>query len=195
MLTPNDLNLRVLRRSRPKLKPGDIFALQILPDRFHFGRVIRTDTEMIGTQVFLIYIFRATSPSRNDIPQLDRNDLLLPPTFVEKGPWTRGFFEVVKEQPLEVNDTHPVHCFVWLSADRFVDEYCEPLPCRSEPCGRYQLSFEGSIDDKISDALGIPRCAASVAASQASARRTEEVRKIKEARALRKQQKERKKKR
>jgi len=167
---PLNLNMKILRRSRKPVQPGDVFVLQILADQFHFGRVIQTDINMMGKNV-LVYIYHETNSDKRQIPVLDRQDLLVPPLIVGKFMWTRGYFETVSHRALSSEDVLPVHCF-WTPSlldptkIKYFDEDGKELRERVEPCGFHALSLEGSVDNQISDALGIPRCAASLAADK-----------------------------
>jgi hypothetical protein len=159
MKTP-PTNLKVLKRTRRKPEAGDIFIFQLeqIPDRYFFGRVVKTDTTIgnfteIG--VVMIYLYRTTSSSKEDIPELEPTDLLVPPIGTNNLAWTRGFFEIIKPGINTTDDLLPVHCFQD-GRGNYVDEYGNKLSGPVEPVGFYGLSGIGSIDDKISKALGLP---------------------------------------
>jgi len=85
----------VLKRSRKKPVPGDVFVLSPGDGRFLFGRVIRADlprgrAPMPGAH--LIYVYRHRSddlqPAR---AELQPSALLLPPLFINQMPWTKGY--------------------------------------------------------------------------------------------------------
>lgn len=126
-------HLRVLKKSRRAPQRGDVFAFQLepLPDRFFFGRVVATDTNLGGVDgsAILIYLYRASSPEKTVIPELRPSELLVPPLGTNRLPWSRGFFEVVKSAPIEPEDILPQHCFHGIRQP-FVDEYGTPLPVR-----------------------------------------------------------------
>jgi hypothetical protein len=158
MKTP-PTNLKVLKKTRRKPEAGDIFVFQLepIPERYFFGRVIATDTTIgniteIG--VVLIYLYRVTSSNKEDIPPLDPSDLLVPPIGTNRQAWLRGFFELVKSGVNKKEDLLPKHCFRdhrgW-----FLDEYGNRLPGPIEPVSINGLSGIGSIDNKISMALGL----------------------------------------
>ncbi len=158
MKTPNT-NLLVSNKSRKKPLAGDIFAFQLkqLPGKFFFGRVIAVNTNIGGMdgQSILIYIYRASSVSKSEIPVLSPSALLVPPIGTNTLAWTRGFFETVRHGINMPVDLLPVHCFRDFRG-RFLDEYGRVLAGPSEPIADYGLSGIGSIDDEISRALGLP---------------------------------------
>lgn len=158
MQTP-PTHLRVLKKSRRAPERGDVFAFQheSLSDRFFFGRVVATDTNLGGLDgwVILIYLYGASSPEKTVLPELRPSGLLVPPIGTNRLPWSRGFFEVVKSAPIGPEDLLPQHCFRDIRG--FVDEYGKPLPGPIEPVGFYGLSGIGSIDLKISEALRLPK--------------------------------------
>lgn len=152
-----ETNMRMLTPSRKHLKPGDIFVLQMRDNEFIFGRVIRTDARVqtYGPDV-LVYIYNAFSRDKNQIPVLDKNDLLIPPVITNKTGWLDGYFEVIAHRDLAEEDILQPHCFFSMHSQRYYDEYDHELPERVEPCGLYGLAGYRAIDNEVSDALGIP---------------------------------------
>ena len=150
-------NMRVLKKSRKRPRPGDVFALQVEEGRFLFGRVVRLDAKLgaFGDCV-LIYIHKALSTDKLDVPVLEKNALLLPPMMTNFLPWSKGYFETVKHCPLRREDLLPVHCFWHDFCQCYFDDDGNRLPGRSEPCGVYGLDTYRTIDDAVSKALGIP---------------------------------------
>ena len=150
-------NLRILSKAKNKPRAGDVFAFQVdpIPNLFFFGSVISTDTKIGGIADgggVLIYLYRTTSADKTIIPSLRTSELLLPPIGTNAIPWTKGYFETVARNA-EV-EALPQHCFRdargW-----FFDEFGNRLPNSIQPVGVYGLSGIGSIDTKISKALGI----------------------------------------
>jgi hypothetical protein len=150
-------NLKVLKRSRKELNPGDIFAFQIKEGEYMFGRVIRTDAMIHSMEdCILIYIYNDVSKDKNNIPKLDKNNLLIPPIMTNKRPWTMGYFETIDHKPLIEVDVLQPHCFRDPTFGKYYDEYNNELPSKIKPCGMQALHSYRTIDDEISDALGIP---------------------------------------
>jgi hypothetical protein len=96
-------NLQVLRgRSLKPQREGDIFAM-LLPDgEYLFGRVIRANLqdEAPMPTANLVYIYRVRSTRKEPpVAELRPDAILLPPVFINRMPWTRGYFETVAKAP------------------------------------------------------------------------------------------------
>jgi hypothetical protein len=152
-------NLLKFKKKGRKPEVGDIFAYQLrqFPDLFFFGRVVATDTNIGGMDghAILIYLYKIPSNSMENIPSLSRDNLLVPPIGTNALAWTRGFFQTIRQGLNSACDLLPQHCFRdWPSG--YVDEYGKRLLGPVEPVGINGISGIGSIDDKISSALGLP---------------------------------------
>jgi hypothetical protein len=163
LLVASEPNLRVLKPSRRTLQPGDIFRLSSKGEHYLFGRVISTDAvasaNMIGLN--LIYIYRAERRTA-EIPsddELTPSNLLIEPVMTNRLPWSRGYFETVNHRELRDQDRLSVHCFRdsrgWL-----FNEHGNPLEKAIEPVGFRGVHSFRTIDDLVSDALGISRAPA-----------------------------------
>jgi hypothetical protein len=156
-----ETNLRILKPSRKKLREGDVFAM-LLPDGLYlFGRVILADlpgeqAPMPRANLIYVYGHRATT-KEPDRSALDLADLLLPPLYINRLPWSRGYFESVTHWPLEPKDVRSQHCFLSATRGRYFDEKGNELPGPIEPVGDWGLHSYRTFDDEISDALGFDR--------------------------------------
>lgn len=151
-----DSNIRPLKRSRKKPRPGDVFMMSY-PVGYLFGRVVATELSQPMPKSCLIYIYNVTSTEPTpDREKLTPSNLLIPPQFTNPAMWRIGLAETIDHWPLESNDLLPQHCFARFSSGKFVDEYGEVIPHRVEPCGVFGLNSRGSLDARISEALGIP---------------------------------------
>lgn len=54
-----------------------------------------------------------------DLSELVLRQLLLPPVFINKMPWTRGYFLTVDHQPLRPDDELSQYCFWNAARSRF----------------------------------------------------------------------------
>lgn len=147
-------NLEVLKRSRKKPEVGDVFAMLPPDGKYLFGRVIRTDA-MGPMKALLIYIYADRSEEKEAPEELTPDALLIPPTFTNALGWTHGRFETIESRPLGPGEVLERHCFC--ADGRYYNEDWEMVPERTEPCGFGGLVSFRMLDDKISDALGIPR--------------------------------------
>jgi hypothetical protein len=155
-----ETNLRVLKPSRKKPMAGDLFVMQLPDERYLFGRIISTDA-MIGPMkdVILIYVYRPRFDSK-ELPertQLSADRLLVSPMMTNRLPWSKGYFETVAHWPLQPGDVLPQHCFLSSDVGRYFDEKGDELPGPIEPVGDWGLHSYRTIDDEVSDALGIAR--------------------------------------
>ena len=162
------LNFQVQTPSRKRLKAGDIFAIKMLDKGYLFGRVIRTDA--LGAEIvfgepgmgkfIIIYIYKGLHESKEPIPDLRKEDLLIPPMITNRLAWSRGYFETVESRELEEDDLYHPHCFSvgkpGSSVGRYVDEYGNMLDREYPPSGFAGLTGYAGVDARISDALGLP---------------------------------------
>jgi hypothetical protein len=152
-----NLNLEVLQKSRKKLAPGDIFVLKPKGFAFYFGKVIFIDANCgFGLGALLIYIYNATSKTKSDVPRLSKDNLLFPPIFINRLPWSRGYFETVEHCDLNTDDYFAVHSFRKPHDKNLYDERGNMLGKEHPPVGFYGLASYRTIDDRMSKRLGIP---------------------------------------
>jgi hypothetical protein len=154
-------NLRVLKKTRRSPEVGDVFAMQLSDLGFLFGLVVKANVKqgqapMPGAN--LIYVFRVRADRLSpDLVMLRPDQLLLPPIWTNALAWSRGRFQTVAKVEIDATRVLPGHCFWRVANSRYVDEFGEPVGTRTEPCGDWGLVSYRWIDDRISDALGIPR--------------------------------------
>lgn len=152
------MGFKVLKKSRQRLEPGDIFVFQMseLSDQYFWGRVIATDTTLGNMSgVIEIYLYRTTSGTKLVVPELRVQDLLLPPIGTNTLGWSRGYFEVVASRPLDPADKLSQPCFRD-SRGWYFDEYGKRLSGPTEPVGVYGLAGIAGIEEQVQVALGLP---------------------------------------
>jgi hypothetical protein len=103
-----------------------------------------------------VYLFRGSESADEAVhdDHLRTELLLIPPLFVHRGLWTRGYAEHVRETTLSTADRLAEHCFKapWGHFDEFGVK-----KAHSEPCGQWSMSTVWTLDDRLSDALGVAR--------------------------------------
>ena len=158
-------NFELLEPSRKKLIPGDTFVMRYPGIGYLFGRVIYVDlpagrAPFPGCNLIYIYDERSSVPDPDGL-SLVRENLLVPPIFINRLPWSRGYFQTVAHTPLQAGDILERHCFdaTVFNKIMFVDQDCAKLDEPFEPCGNWALDSYLTIDDAVSEALGIPRAA------------------------------------
>ena len=153
-------NLQILAPSRKAPKVGDIFVCRPVGRGYFFGRVVATDAMIASMRdCNLLYFFTIESANGRPPERLSAMQLLIPPLMTNRLPWSRGYLETIENREFEPGERLPVHCFKEPGRlpERYWDEYNHELPRRQEPCGIHALKSYRTIDDAISDALGIPR--------------------------------------
>jgi len=149
-------NFTVLKKRGGKPQVGDVFVMLPPDGLFLYGRVIATDARIGPMEnCILIYIYRARSKRKDLVPELLRGQFLVPPIMTNALPWTRGYFEVLENREIRPLDKLRKHCFK-NSFGRYFDEYNNSLPSPVDPIGAWGLSSLRTIDDEVSNALGIP---------------------------------------
>jgi len=140
------------RRRLPKV--GDIFRFETSDGVFRFGRVIKDDA-VVGPfrDAWLIYIYDVTSADGLTIPHLDKDMLLVPPMIVNQSLWSKGFFEVVKNEPLASSDVRMTHCFHNDLTNKWFDEYSNEISVKSKNYGMHALLFDRAACQAIVSAL------------------------------------------
>lgn len=122
-------------------------------------RCVRRDgivTCPTGNGKTAVNVYRAFSTDPNVVPILRPSELLVPPPFTNRLPWSRGYFQTIRNAPLTRWDVLPKHVFFSVSLKCFVDEYGHPVPDPGCPADLYGLHSFRTIDDVVSAALGIP---------------------------------------
>jgi hypothetical protein len=89
----------------------------------------------------LIYIYdtERETPTPPPLDELEPTRLLIPPQFINRMPWTKGYFQNVAHPPLAPDDLLDEHCF-WSSVHKtYRDQLGAVRAARSEPCGLWAL--------------------------------------------------------
>jgi hypothetical protein len=157
------VNFRRLRPSRTRLAAGDIFTMRLPDDRYLFGRIVRTDAHCFAPGCILVYVFRYLALEPVPPPVLRVKDLLIPPATINRLAWSRGYFMNVGRRGFGDGERLSVHYFEDIRRGRFgrrlyVNEDQEQVgpPPRGTLVGYAGLGNYRTIDDAVSEALGIP---------------------------------------
>ena len=150
------------KKHRRPSEEGAIFAYYIGEDKkWRFGRYIKHNC----AQGFsLVYFYGATSDSKDEIPKLDKWDLIIPPQLCDfSGDY---YFTTVEKKPVKSEDIHEQHYFVNpFKKERFFNEYKEEvthnLPKVGDMLyGRYSFPSNLLIFDRIYRKLGFEKAIA-----------------------------------
>jgi hypothetical protein len=153
-------NFMQLRKSRHKPVPGDIFAGNILRQRWIVGRVIRCGfTHATAQNCVLLYVYRLCPTDLMSIVTPILPELLIPPFFMLSNMlWTRGMVTHIRNSPLQASEVLPRHVFRSMTVHKYVNEEGKPVspPTSNEIVGVDAYRGWGSIDDEVSRALDVP---------------------------------------
>jgi hypothetical protein len=110
------------------------------------------------TGCYLIYVFdhRLVTEEAPSADRLTTDHLLLPPRFINRLPWSRGYFWTVRNEPFGPGQMLDHHCFMEPNRGTIVDEYENPVHRPCEHMGFAALGSFRTIDDDVCEALGIP---------------------------------------
>ncbi|MBB2974947.1 hypothetical protein FHX49_000488 [Microbacterium endophyticum] len=111
------------------------------------------------TGVYLIYVYRhRVTEEAVDVSALTIDKLLLPPVFINRMPWSKGFFKTVAHAEFTPHDRLQHPCY-WNSARMsYVDENDVPITLEEDHVpGVWGLVSYRWLDDRISDALRFER--------------------------------------
>lgn len=151
-------NIQKIARSGKPPEQDDLFAIRLSNGKHLFGQVILVDPPRAQAPMpvsKLVYIFADQYESMSlENVNLSADHLLLPPVWTNALGWTKGYFQKIDIGSSKIRLKQ--HCFRRHDGV-YLDERGRRLLQRSEPCGEWGLASYRWIDDRISDALGIPR--------------------------------------
>jgi hypothetical protein len=150
------INLETLHRTQLEPIEGDIFVVKPKQKDFYYGRVIQAHVTMHAWDGVLVYIYNATSKSKQTIPEMKKDLLLIPPLILDAGCWGLGLVECIGNRILSKQEILDKHCFWDVVFGRYVDLEGNQLPQKTEPCGVYGLTPPRGLDNEISRALRMP---------------------------------------
>lgn len=86
--------LKVIKRKRPTMKIGDIFIVNPKENLYFYGVILCADVmNMMGSGMISIVIFKNSTKTINTEDfKMDFGNLLVAPTIVDRGYWTKGYF-------------------------------------------------------------------------------------------------------
>ena len=150
-------NMKILSKTKHRPELGDIFAFQILDGKYHWGRVVSLTATVGGfDDCILVYIYKMHTEDCDVPPSLSVEDLLLPPIATNELAWKKGYFKQITNCILDESDLLKIHCFKSVLRGICFDDKGNRLDRPYEPCGINGLDSYRTIDDQVSEALGIP---------------------------------------
>ena len=151
-------NIKFIKKGRKKPIAGDVFVYQLPDNRYGYGKVIKDDAALHSWKPFpLVYIYNTFADDIIKGVQLDKTNLLIAPLIINFSGWSSGYFINVENVPITEQDILDKHCFKeQLREGYFYDEYSKRID-PIEGCNIWGLCNYRTIDNQVSDALGIPR--------------------------------------
>lgn len=160
------MNMVMLQPSRVKPRAGDVFVVNMQGRRWVAGRVVRTNVLPDWGGLNLLYFYRRHIATEAEAVAPFVPALLIPPQLTSDLGWRDGFFKTLCNAPLQAHEVLRRHVFqlsqgpLRMSADYYVDEDNKPTapPVESEmqALSYFGMVSYGNIDDRLSEALGIP---------------------------------------
>ncbi|MFB9442655.1 immunity 26/phosphotriesterase HocA family protein [Dactylosporangium vinaceum] len=152
------LELRPVQPSRKKLRPGDIFVMRAATGQHLYGRVVAVDlpedrAPLPGCNMIYVYDILREAAEPVPIAELTPDRLLIPPMFINRLGWSRGYMQTVAHTDLTAEDLLEQHCFVDYLRRGYVDEKGKQLPARTDPCGEWGLASYLVLSDYVHKAL------------------------------------------
>lgn len=168
-------NLQIQSPSRSEIERGDLFVAALRDTTaangisgslgsnreivYVYGRVMATDLLLGSIEGSLLIYLYADTGRRKVIPPIDVRlaaNLLVPPILTNRLLWTRGYFETIGNVDIGEGEELERHCFKTVRGT-FVDECSNPVADPPPMVGWHELASYRSVDEQISDALGIER--------------------------------------
>ena len=127
---PGTYQLNVIKKGRPKISRGDIFALNPFEDIYFYGVVLNAgiDNRTLGEDLYVIGILKKYTVGMNrqvEFKNVENGDLLLRPQIITKTYWSNGMLYNIG---LNIAEKISVDYGFYSIASRcFVDEYSEKI--------------------------------------------------------------------
>jgi hypothetical protein len=143
------------KRSYKNPVPGDLFIFRTDNPKcsIGIGCVVIVDAKCLFYEnCIIIYIYDEWISTIEDLNEsnLKKDKLLLPPIIIDKSPWTKGYFQTIKNLELTDEDIFINHCFKHING-KYYDEYANEL---SEPLnlvGSASICYIGEIERRINE--------------------------------------------
>ena len=98
---------RLKMAKKPVLPEGTVFYFSLTPEVYMWGKIIK----VLLRGELLIYLYKYETKDTEMVPELNYNDLIIPPLFVSKYFWTGGDFVTKEQTNLTKEEEERIHCF------------------------------------------------------------------------------------
>lgn len=152
--------------SRKKPQVGDIFVFKNKYKGYGWGRVILLEPKMgFGVpypikEASIIYVYNVFTNDISKIPELKRNNFLLPPLIINRRGWLDGYFQTIQNTPITQDDVFAQNMFKYKVKDELQYRNQEGVEINKtslgEDCSWWGIGNHRTLDDQISIALNLP---------------------------------------
>ncbi|MTI58312.1 immunity 26/phosphotriesterase HocA family protein [Geosporobacter ferrireducens] len=160
-MKPKDYQLRVIKKTKPELKDGDVFVLSPRENVYFYGKVLKANINHINNDTFvqgkhLVFIFKSKTekPTIDDFNP-DYLQLLIRPTIVDISYWNKGLFFNVGNSPISEYENEMDYGFLKIGIKSNV--YCKEdgtvLDKKPKMLGIFGVSTISGIASKIEQQL------------------------------------------
>lgn len=156
-MKPSDYQLKIIKKTNPEIKDGDIFILSPRENIYFFGRVLKANIEHVNNDIFvqgkhLVFIFKAkTSNPTLDVFNADYSELLIRPSIVDVSYWNKGYFFNIGN--IKVTEYEKKLDYGFIKIGIKTDYYCKEdgtvLNCKPEILGVFGVTTITGIASKI----------------------------------------------
>lgn len=148
--------LQVIKRKHPKLQKGDVFLVNPFKNLFFFGLVLKTDIydSALGNGLVDVCIFNNHIYDMNieyDIPDLKKENILVPPSVISKEYWHKGYFYNVGN--IEIENIE--YAFYSIAKHSYINNEREPITDLPDVLSSYGFTTIVGIESQIHDYMFI----------------------------------------
>lgn len=160
-MSPNEYQLRVIKKNNPTLKEGDVFVLSPRENVYFYGKILKAniinnnnDTFVHGNNLVFLFRNKTEKPTIDDF-RPDYSQLLISPSIVDISYWNKGLFFNVGNLPITKFEKQLDYGF--LKIDIKSNFYCSEdgkiLEKKPELLGIFGISTITGIASKIEKQL------------------------------------------
>jgi hypothetical protein len=160
-MRPKDYQLRVIKKTKPELKNGDVFIISPREEIYFYGKVLKANINHISGDTFvqgkhLVFIFKnkTKKPTIDDFNP-DYSQLLIRPSIVDDIYWNKGLFYNVGNAAISKSENELDYGFLKIGIKSNI--YCKEdgilLEKKPELLGVFGVSTINGIASKVEQQL------------------------------------------
>jgi hypothetical protein len=154
---PAYMNLKQLDIKAKRPRVGDVFRMNLPSKGWLWGRVVAIDAKCGSMEnCTMLYIYSSVHKSKNDKPVLSPPKLLIGPVLTNNRLFSMKYAEIVENVSITTDQRLAKNQFKSPFGDTYYDEYNNVITPLPGPCGDRGLGSYRTLDDQVSEALGVP---------------------------------------